>query len=648
MRKEFLFWKMPERWGLNEAQKKAVLHGEGPARVLAGPGSGKTHVIVRRLEMLIKERKIPPESILVLTFTRAAALQMQSRFLHLMGEQFYPVKFATFHSFFYYVLHFSDSHSACGQDHSLKILSESEKHSLIQQLIFEYKHNVQSDYVPSIEQIIHFIAQQKNGCVAEPADPLHLRTYFWFQEKYDEKLGRLKKLDLDDLAHKCVCLLQEDTSCRTFWQKRFPYLLVDEFQDINPMQYKVLRLLAGECANLFVVGDDDQSIYGFRGSDPFLLRQFVKDYPQSARILLSYNYRSTRQILDTAGACICENKNRIEKNIQAAGDKSTENEESVLINEVPDMEREYEKITDHICRLLEEGFMASEIALITRTNRELEEAAVHLEKKRIPYIKSGKKNGIFEHFLWKDLEACLKIACKEGTTQDFLRMQPSFLKKLPRMLFAEENLDFFSLEHRLQEQCEIAAKEGKKMVEKEKRIQYEALMQFKKHCDRLQRMLPKLAVNYIRKGMGYEQYLQGCHGDSPEELERFMRQLDFYQQHADTFSDIKAWLQNISINKDHTGPEKTERAGVWLLTMHGSKGLEFPVVILPDLNEGVIPGKNALTESDIEEERRMLYVAMTRAKKKLYLYYLTGENGRKKLPSRFLMPLLKGRKKSLY
>lgn len=633
---------MPDLWELNEAQKEAVLHGEGPARVLAGPGSGKTHVIVKRLELLVREKKIPPEFILVLTFTRAAAQQMQSRFLRQMGETFYPVRFSTFHSFFYYLIQSDRIHSAGGTDHTLQILSDSEKQSLLQQLQFEYKQHFREKDVPTTEQISQFIAQQKNGCARKPEAFKKWQMYSWFLKEYDRQLLSLHRLDLEDLAKRCAELLQEP-ACRKRWQQRFSYVLVDEFQDINPMQYRVLRLLMKKPANLFVVGDDDQSIYGFRGSDPGLLRQFVTDYPESARILLSYNYRSTKRILDTAGLCISQNQNRIEKKIQAAG-KEDSLEESVFIKEALDSESQYREIAELIRKLISTGYKETDLALIGRTNRELEEAALYFLQEKIPCKRHGKQKGVFEHFLWKDLEACLRIASGEEREGDFLQMQQPFLRVIPRVLFAESLRNLSALETMLFRQKEMTLREGRLEKAREKELQYEKVRQFQRDCAKLQKMPPGLAINYIRKGMGYETYLQSRYQASSEERKQLLKQLDFYQQYAASFTDQKALLENIQIRREEGNDKQPqEKDGVWLLTMHGSKGLEFPVVILPDLNEGVIPGRNVTSAEEMEEERRMLYVAMTRAKEKLYLFYLGGDKGRKKLPSRFLFPILKSR-----
>ena len=367
--------------GSNPGQAEAIAHRDGPMLVLAGPGSGKTYTITQRIRCLIEEGGVQPDSILVITFTRAAAEEMKGRFFRLTEGKFYPVNFGTFHAIYYHILK-SAYHYQSGN-----ILSEHEKRELLKTVLFRQK-GLPSMEEDQLELLLNQISRYKNdGCPGvlpdgpqemPQAGALSKEQFFAVYSAYSREAKERRKLDFDDMVLECRNLFLQYPSILAAWQKKFRYILVDEFQDINAMQYEVLRMLALPENNLFVVGDDDQSIYAFRGARPEFMLGFQKDYPQARRVELSINYRSTPEILSCAGKLISVNKNRFEKKSRAASGHG----EAVRFLGFPDREAQNEKIAGE---LLEAGEERGKTAVIFRTNRDAAELAELLTKKGIPF-----------------------------------------------------------------------------------------------------------------------------------------------------------------------------------------------------------------------------------------------------------------------
>lgn len=623
---------------MNDAQRRAVCHGEGPARVLAGPGSGKTFTIVRRLRYLLEELHIEPSSILVITFTKAAAEEMQERFFRLMEGKPYPVRFGTFHAVFYSILKQSNP------DFSKQILSESDKFNLIEKLGIPFQKQFPGASLPPEEELTKLIGKYKN--VGEDFTRLSAidsileeEQFRWVYTAYNRLLMQEEMLDFDDMAGLCLQLFSKSPGVLAFWQTYFKYILIDEFQDINQPQYEVIKCLAGAGKNLFVVGDDDQSIYGFRGANPGIMKQFLEDYPESVRILLDTNYRSRPEIVKASGKCIAGNTERVEKEFHAArtimektlnakrssGEKAEgEFESAVIIKEFAKKAEEQEYLTKRLAAWKEAGYDYEDAAVICRTNFELEEIALLLERAGIPYRRREKRKSLFLHPIMRDFEAYLRIAAGEQSRRLLLRIINHPARYIGRTFFTREEMGLAELK----EACRCAP---------DKFFQVERL---EKDCEKLVSMPPFLAVNYIRKGMGYDKFLKELAGESREKLRESMELADFFQNHAKEYSTGSEWLQAVDKRLHEMQEEQKEKRGVNLLTMHGAKGLEFPLVLIPDVNEGMIPRGRTLTKEAVEEELRMFYVAMTRAMDYLELLYVKGEGERKRLPSRFLMPLL--------
>ena len=621
---------------VNEAQSKAITHGEGPMLVLAGPGSGKTFVITQRIKHLITQNRISPERILVITFTKAAALEMQQRFRKIMDENFYPVVFGTFHSIFFHILRQIYSFNASS------IVKESEKYRILAEILKKIPNNLMNQiYVKDedgstvvdteyMSKVLSEISRMKNlgenlsSCESEVCSKeIFLQIY----REYQLEMRRRKKVDFDDMLLLCREVLLEREDILKQWQKRFEYILIDEFQDINPLQYEVIQMLARPQDNLFIVGDDDQAIYGFRGSKPELMFQFQKDYPNAEQILLNVNYRSKQGIVEQAGKLIKRNQSRFDKLVQASNPVN----DGVRIQSFASRQHQEENILALIKQYMKQsGAGYHDIAIIYRTNIHAADLADRLLKEKIPFRCREKLRNIYDLPIARDVLAYIRYALTENDIHDFYRIMNKPVRYIsrgcvPMYRFTKEEL--------------LACNKQKEYVRQNIENLYQ---QFKF----LRNMSPYAAVNYIRKGIGYEEYLKKKAKEDGEDETKLIEQLEDIQKRAAGFDTLKAWLTHIEDYENAlVQTSETQEDAIDIMTMHASKGLEWKVVLIPDCNEGIIPHKKALKQAEIEEERRLFYVAMTRAKENLFVFYLEAEQNKRKtsnnLPSRFIKEITK-------
>lgn len=660
--------------GMNEAQQIAVLHGEGPMLVLAGPGSGKTFTITNRISYLIMERHVLPEQILVITFTKEAALSMQQRFLQQVcssvssakishkkilskGIEYawnanstkglLPVNFGTFHAIFYHILQQS---CVTSTEHLLK---DSEKIKLITPIIADYKKRQQNNYTDSANsyeenkeecnRVLAAISYYKNtGNKEKAADLLesHFRTDFgYLLEMYEKKRIQSGRIDFDDMVYGCLKLLQKDVSIRKKWQQRFSYILIDEFQDINPIQYQVIRLLSPSPYNLFCVGDDDQSIYGFRGSDPSLMHRFLQDYPQAKQVLLGINYRSHSEIVQASLKVITRNHNRFSKELKAC-EKNTESGIANFSQELPavslmkfeEREEEYQSLIAKLKEQQRNGKL-EQCAVLFRTNSLMQGFAANLTKAKLPFHMKEKGTCIYDHFITQDLNHYWLFATGQRSRGLFLTIMNKPSRYISRDALTQDPIDFVQLR-------DYYRHYGKPGTQS---IMLERLGRLEKDLAQLKHMKPYLAISFLRKRVGYEDYLRHKAGTKLEKQKEWMELLDWLSSDARQYRTWEEWLQyqeSFREQIESTNTSQTITNGVHLMTAHASKGLEFHQVYLPDINEGVYPYGHLPDAQTVEEECRMLYVAMTRAKQNLELLYLTGTKEHPRLPSRFLNPLL--------
>lgn len=612
----------------NEQQKKAIVWNTGPALVLAGPGSGKTFTTVERIRYLIRVHGVDPSNILVITFTRAAARQMRDRFFARMEGTFHPVTFGTFHAVFFQILKTSCHYT------SDSILSEREKKEYLR-IVFGTMAEAFPQEENWEEGLLAEIGYLKNaGCLPDGFDsaflemPLFQKVFLCFQKQ----LMQRGKLDLDDFAAAVEHLFRTKPQVLAAWQQRYSYILVDEFQDINAAQYSVVRLLAGEKRNLFVVGDDDQAIYGFRGSDPAIMRRFTQDFPEAARIDLSVNYRCSAGIVETAGRLIAHNQERFPKKIVAGKEKKPNadvprwkplsGDRAVLWSGFADRRQQAKCLADMMRRLSAER-PEDTIAAIFRTNTDCALLAEALKAEKLPFRMKENLKSPYEHPVCQDLLAYLKFAKAGRERKDFFRIMNRPCRYLSRQKVAAGQVFFPAL---------IDAYRDKPYMQ-------QILIRMQREVSWMAGMDLYAAVNFVRKGMGYEEYLKKQFRG--ERYEEAVQTADFFQNSTREFRTVEQLEAHIADYGQTLKEAAADRAGeeenaVWLLTMHGAKGLEFDQVFLPDCNEGIVPHKKSGRGKEVEEERRMFYVGMTRAKERLFLSWVSGSKQEPGFPSRFL------------
>ena len=403
---------------LNHAQTEAVAHNEGPCMVLAGPGSGKTLTIAKRIEYLIMKHKVRPEEILVITFTKYAANEMKNRTRSVCGPASYAVTFGTFHGIYYGILKW-----AYHLDQS-NLLSDEEKYRMLRQILAEIEWDQEpeadeeKDY---LQELAIEIGNVKNNCLdIEQYEPVKY-TKSLFQKLYliyEERKKQYRKIDFEDMLVSCRSLFMSRPDILEKWQQKFKYILVDEFQDVNQAQYDVVRMLAAPQNNLFVVGDDDQSVYGFRGAKPGIMMEFMKDYPQAKQILLDVNYRSTGYIVKGALRVISNNHMRFEKKIEAF----KKNEETVHVQEVTDPPQEADYVLEKIKEYKEKNIPYTQMAVLYRTNLDARALSEKLMEYQIPFTMKEQLNNIYDHFIAQDLMCYFHLSQGELERRYFLQI----------------------------------------------------------------------------------------------------------------------------------------------------------------------------------------------------------------------------------
>ena len=612
---------------LNHAQSTAVAHRDGPCMVLAGPGSGKTLTIAKRIEYLITRYKVRPEEILVITFTKYAAREMKERFRQVMGTAGMPVTFGTFHGIYYGILKW-----AYRLDQS-NLLTDEEKYALIRQeaLKLEWEELAQAeDERDYLKELAAEIGNIKNNCYdIEAYESVRYgeQRFRRLYHSYEGEKKRLRKIDFEDMLVMCRSLFLKRPDILGRWQEKFRYILVDEFQDVNQAQYDVVRMLAAPRNNLFVVGDDDQSVYGFRGAKPGIMMEFAKDYPEAKKVLLDVNYRSAAHIVEGALRVIAHNEERYDKKIRAKKDKG----ETIHVQEVRDPMEEGRYVFGQIREYQKAGISYKEMAVLYRTAIDARALSEVLSERQVPFVMKEKITSLYDHFIGMDIMSYLHLSQGHYERKYFLRVA-----NRPKRYISRDSM-----------------REGK--------VSYESLRNF--YCDKdwmmdridqwewdmkmLKNQAPYAAIQYIRKGIGYDEFLREYAAGKGISEEDLLTVLEEIQQNSREYQTIEEWFVHVENYKEMLekqkakgGREAADGDGVMLMTMHGAKGLEYEVVFVIEGNEGSTPYKKAKTKEALEEERRLFYVAMTRAKSMLIISYVKEKNGKDVSPSRFVEELL--------
>ncbi len=600
----------------NKSQEEAIHHKDGPCLTLAGPGSGKTLVITERTKYLITEYGIDPSHILVITFTKAAALEMKARFLKLMGTDSCQVTFGTFHAVYFSVLKHAYHYSASN------IIREDQKYQFMREII-QRQHLEYEDETEFITSILGEISTVKNSGIdlahyyaKNCAEEVFRKIY----RLYEEKLHQGRLIDFDDMLVYTYELFKERKDYLNAWQKKYQYILIDEFQDINKIQFDVIKMIAQPKNNLFIVGDDDQSIYRFRGAKPEIMLHFKDDFPDAKEILLDTNYRSQANVVKQSINLISYNKERYQKEIQAFQKPMDEVRYAVFKSQ----KEENSKIIWEIQEQIEKGASYSDFAILFRTNTQPRLLMEQLMEYNIPFRTKDNIPNLYEHWIAKDIFAYIRIAKGSRLRRDFLQIMNRPKRYISRDSLDEETVAFDVWEWFYEEQPWIR--------ERIERLEYDIKM--------LSGMSPYAAINYIRRGIGYDDfcaeyadYRRINPDDLYEVLEELLAGAKEYKTYDDWFNHIEEYGKELErLSRIQNQNENS----VSLATLHSSKGLEYPTVYIVDVNEGLMPYKKAVLDQDIEEERRMFYVGMTRAKKELNIFSVQNLNNKEMEISRFV------------
>lgn len=613
---------------LNRGQDEAIKHGNGPCMVLAPPGSGKTLIVTERTRYLIEESGVRPDQILVITFTRYAAREMKERFERLTAGKNYPVTFGTFHSIFYGILKCAYGIGANN------LMSEKESSVLLQEVLDQT--NIEStpeveDEEELVRELLREVGMVKNGLYHLKDFHSKYLTQDEFAEvfrSYEHQKKELKKFDFDDMLVQCYALFRKKPEILQGWQKRFQYILIDEFQDINRVQYEVIRMLAAPRYNLFVVGDDDQSIYGFRGAKPELMLYMKQEFPSLRTISLTVNYRSTEFITGAAARVILHNDTRFYKCVQSFRGRG----QNVHVQEVLDEQEEAQYVTEEIQKKLDQGIKPGEIAVLFRAAVQARMISEILSEHRIPFEMRDYVTNFYRHFIVKDMMAYLQLAAGKRDRSLFLTICNRPLRYLARNSMENRQVNFEDL----------------RKFYCDKDWMLDIIDQFDVDVRMMKNMAPYAAIQYIRKKIGYDDFLKEYaekHQISWKQLMDVMAELEERSKNFKSYDEweihIAKYTQELEEQQAKARKIKGERENkVQLMTIHSAKGLEFEDVFVIHANEGEIPHQKAEKKDEIEEERRLFYVALTRAKNNLCISYITQKNGNSIKPSRFVEELL--------
>ena len=587
---------------LNDKQKEAVLYINGPMLVLAGAGSGKTKVLTNRIANLI-DNGISPANILAITFTNKAAKEMKDRVFNLIGNDAYMIQISTFHSLGLKIL--KENYEKLGYDKNFVVIDSDDALTVIKKIMKDM--NLSPQYY-NAKNIRNKISSAKNELMdlQSFANLEYDKNIVKVYEKYLEKLKLNNSVDFDDLLILPIRLFREYPSVLESYQERYKYILIDEYQDTNECQYIFSKMLAKKYKNIFVVGDNDQAIYAFRGANYKNILNFEKDYPDCKTILLEENYRSTKTILNAANSVIRNNKLRKDKNLWS------NNEEGELIKYIrTDGEKEEaDYVAKEIKKLISDGVDPVDIAVLYRTNaqsRVMEEACL---KNNIPYKIIGSFY-FYNRKEIKDLICYLRLINNYKDDVSLLRVI-----NVPKRKIGEKTIDNISNVALVNNSCLFDAINSGKELEFKNLI-----LDLKEKCENLS-LTEMVELVLDKSGMKHELENEKSL-DSEIRLENLEEFKSITKNHEEEYGVISLddFLNEISLVSDMSEHQDGNNK-VSLMTVHSVKGLEFDDVFVIGMEEGIFPHYNAINEgtnSAIEEERRLCYVAITRAKKKLWL-----------------------------
>ena len=622
---------------LNENQLKAVEHVDGPCMVLAGPGSGKTRVITYRIANMVVNKDIKPTSILAISFTKASSMEMKNRALALSNDfRMNKVTYGTFHSVFFRILRYFENYNI------ESILDEKTKRIGLKNILKGLNiENADDD--ETIGQVINEISYVKNELMDKrdfKSEVLTSDEFIKVYNYYEEYKEQINKIDFDDMLIKTYELLKNNKSALDRVRSAYRYILVDEFQDINKVQFEALKLIANPNNNIFVVGDEDQSIYGFRGSRPDFLLEFEEYFLNTNKVLLDINYRSKGEIIDIANRLIEKNENRYEKVIKCGQGNGA----NVNYISPEDSEEEAVYIAKDIKDKIQEDYTEyTDFAVIYRTNIQSRALVDVFMDMRIPFIVKDSIVTIYDHWAAQDILSYLRIGVNPNSNKDWIRI----INK-PFRYISKDNLNLIKDEpdfiNALINKCDLHPKQVKTINDLDIDISY------------VKGLNPKNAISYIRTTLDYDRYILDYCTNRKIKTNGLIEILNELESSATNFKTIQEYLDHIERVKSEIVDNKNnkETDGVIFTTMHSAKGLEFKNVYIIGANEGTIPHEKSYEIDDeekkndqIEEERRLMYVAITRAEENICISSPINKYGKRVSKSRFVEDIKAPTKKEM-
>ncbi|MEF9959950.1 MAG: ATP-dependent helicase [Niameybacter sp.] len=606
---------------LNDNQTTAVHMPLGPVMVIAGPGSGKTFVITERVYHMIHNLACDPRKILVITFTKAAAQEMQSRYQK--KDTTHSVAFGTFHSIFYRMLRNSDP-VRYGLD---RLIQEDKKKQFIEKIYASM--DVSDDYEDFVEVFLGHLTLMQNQLI-QPRfynpDGLSKELFLSVYQAYESYKERQGLFDFDDMLTHTYYLLQNDSQILKFYQERYKHILIDEFQDINCVQFEIIKLLAGNQPDLFVVGDDDQSIYQFRGAKPEFLLSFENYFKPVKKVILDVNYRSTENILRYSNNLIGYNTIRYEKHMLAH--QGTGVNPTFVYCE--DSNEQATKVLEQLFILQKQQIPLHECAVIYRTNVQARPIIEALRKAQLPFVIKDAFSTLYDQWVTKDILAYLRLAHQMGNVEWGIQIinRPSrYISKVAIQEAMAQGGHFLNTLSQLQS------------LNRSQRDRVEELIF---HLQRLATLSLLDAIRYIRHMIGYEHYMLDYAKYRKIPSEGLVDLLEEIEDSAKGYPSVEEWEESMIAVTQSIKQSMRDKShqGISLSTMHSAKGLEFQAVFLIDIVDGIIPHNKSLGELQLEEERRLFYVGLTRAKKHLYLMIPKSRHQKKTESSPFVLEML--------
>ena len=598
----------------NKAQEEVINTSKGQSIVVACPGSGKTTSMLRRINRMV-EKGIPENEILMVTFTASAAKEMKDRYNKQYGKSM--VTFCTIHSLCLSILI-----KFAGLDRS-KIFTDTFGY-FVEKARYLHQINDKNEFVKGL--ILEMSVVKNNDINISRYTPkccedkdLFIKLIHEY-EAYKESLGYI---DFDDMMIRAYQLMQKDNNVLSWLRNTYKYIQVDECQDINTLQRDIIYLLAGENGNLVMVGDDDQSIYGFRGSKPEIMLNFQKDYPDAKLIRMNTNYRSCTSIIEAADKVICENKNRFDKEFIPF------KKEEGIVKEMHYRDREAQ--IKALCYLINNADCNPEdVAILYRTNAQAEAVAAAMIQNNIPYHSTEKIESRYDNWLFRDIVSYYNLAKGISTKVDMQRV----LNHPQRYLLDKRYYD-----------CKPDRKEMFAVCSKIKQKDWQeskARTEILDFCFMIKKLKGLKPVDFLNKlySMGYKKYLREYSKYRGLDKEEYESLWNSYLNDAKKNNSWEEWNRYIQRYNYAIKNMNKNQKGVTLSTMHCSKGLEWKKVYLIDCIEGICPFAKAETEEELAEERRLFYVAMTRAKEELYICYYDYRNNQLCKKSEYLDSLL--------